>query len=287
MPRSSSDHRPRASPLTFLGCHRPYRASRVTILGCPLDLTVSYRPGSRFAPNAIREASWNLESYSPALQRDLEELPLCDLGDLPLPYDLQAALAEIRKAVKGLLADGKTPLLLGGEHLLTLGAVQAIAEVHPDLRVLQLDAHADLRAEYQGTALCHATVMRRVAELLGPKRVLQVGIRSWDRREREEAEGLTLLLDEGPEAPLPPDLHGGPLYLTLDLDVLDPSVCPGVGAPEPGGWTFRELLGFLYRIPWERVVAADIVELCPPYDPYGISASVAAKVTREILLLLG
>lgn len=258
----------------------------MTVLGCPLDLTVSWRPGTRFAPNAIREASWNLEGYSPSLDRNLEDLPLSDLGDLTLSYDLPTALAEIEEAVLRLAEDGKKPLLLGGEHLLTLAAVRALAERCPDLKVLHVDAHADLRTEYLGTPLCHATVMRRVVEVLGPRRVYQVGVRSWDRREREEARELTVFLGEGPEGPIPLELSEGPLYLSLDLDVLDPSVCPGVGAPEPGGWTFKELLAFLYRLPWHGVVGADVVELSPPSDPFGTSATVAAKVIREILLLM-
>lgn len=288
MPRWYSDHRPlKTAPLTFLCCDSPYPESRTVILGCPLDLTASFRPGCRFAPNAIREASWNLESFSPALERDLEDLCVADIGDLLLSSDPQKALTEVQQAVEEILSDGKVPVILGGEHLLSLGSIRAFRDLYPEVRVLQIDAHADFRDEYLGASLSHATVMRRVSEELGPGRVFQVGVRSWDRKEREEARGMATFLGEGPPPDLPPEVLRGPLYVSLDLDVLDPSVCPGVGTPEPGGWSFKELLGFLYGLPWERVIGVDMVELAPPHDPSGTSAVVSAKVLREILLMLG
>jgi len=274
------------SSLSFLCCRSPYEESNVVILGCPLDLTASFRPGYRFAPNAIREASWNLESYSPLWERDLEEEKICDLGDLELAGTVREALGQIEEAVRELIGDGKRPLLLGGEHLITLGAVKALKGRYVDLVVLQVDAHGDLREEYLGAELSHATVMRRVWEEVGADSLLQVGVRSWDRTEAQWAREAGTFLGEGPEVTLPAELKERPLYLTLDLDVLDPGICPGVGSPEPGGWNFKELMAFLSRLPADRLVGADVVELSPPFDPMGGSAMVAAKVARELLLQL-
>lgn len=245
-------------------------------------MTSSFRPGTRFGPNAIREASWNLESYSHTLERDLEELPICDIGDIDLPLLLQEALEEIRGFVRRIGSAQKVPFLLGGEHLLSFPAVKALKDLYTDLAFLQVDAHSDFRNSYLEASLSHATVARRIFEELGQGRVFQVGVRSWDRRERQEALGKLTFLGEAPPKDLP--IVTSHLYLSLDLDVLDPSVCPGVSTPEPGGWSFKELIAFLDVIPWDRVVGIDLVELTPPYDPGGISALVAAKVAKEVLL---
>lgn len=225
-----------------------------------------------------------MESFSPELGRDLEGAPVADLGDLQLDASPDRAVKEVEAAIGEIASRGVIPLLLGGEHLLTLGAVRALKAIHPELRVLQIDAHADLRESYQGERLSHATVMRRVAEEV--KGIYQVGVRSWDAEEWRWARERGTYLGEGPDTPLPPDVSELPLYLTIDLDLLDPAVCPGVGTPEPGGWSFRELMSFLRRVPWQQVVGVDAVELCPPFDPSGISASAAAKIVREVLLSL-
>jgi len=245
-------------------------------------MTSSFRPGTRFGPNAIREASWNLESYSHTLDKDLEELPICDLGDISLPLSLEEALREIEGSVSKISSNKKIPFLLGGEHLLSLPAVRALKAFYPDLVFLQVDAHSDFRESYLNASLSHATVARRIFEELGEGKLIQVGVRSWDKKEREQALGKVKFLGETPPGSLP-DTRSC-LYLSLDLDVLDPSVCPGVSTPEPGGWSFKELVSFLDLIPWERVVGVDLVELSPPYDPGGISALVAAKVVKEVLL---
>lgn len=285
MLRLSSPHDPpMGNLLRFLSANTPYESAKVILVGCPLDMTSSFRPGTRFGPNAIREASWNLESYSHTLEKDLEELPICDIGDVNLPLLLEEALETLREFVKKIASAKKVPFLLGGEHLLSFPAVKALKELYPDLVFLQVDAHSDFRNSYLDASLSHATVARRIFEELGEGKVFQVGVRSWDKRERQEALGKVTFLGETPPMGLPAtDFH---LYLSLDLDVLDPSVCPGVSTPEPGGWSFKELVSFLGLIPWEKIVGVDIVELTPPYDPGGISALVAAKLVKEVLLRL-
>ena len=276
----------RVSPLTFLSCRCPPHESRIVLIGCPFDLTSSFRPGSRFAPSSIRQASWNLESFSPGLQRDLEGAPVADLGDLEPSGTPEKAIREIEEAISEVVSAGKLPFLLGGEHLISLGAVRALKAAYEGLTVLQVDAHADLRDQYLGAELSHATVMRRVVEELGAERVFQVGVRSWAPEEWRWAKAKGTFLGEGPDTPIPRELQEVPLYLTVDLDVLDPGVCPGVGTPEPGGWTFKELESFLGKLPFERIVGVDVVELSPPFDPSGVSSVVAAKVVRELLLSL-
>ena len=278
----------RIVPSSFLSALSSLEESENVIVGCPLDLTVTSRPGVRFAPQAIREASWGLESYSPRLDSDLEEMRVCDLGDLELPIgDGLLALKEIEEAVRGIVSGGKVPFLMGGEHLITLAGVKGLLDLQPDLVVLQLDAHADLRDEYLGVRLSHATVMRRVGELVGD-RLVQVGIRSGIREEWEWGKKRgTFHAGRTVDEELLAKLEGKPVYLTVDLDILDPSVAPGVSTPEPGGWSFDELMDFLYGLRDLKVVAFDLVELTPPYDPTGQSAAAAAKILREGILLFG
>jgi len=257
----------------------------VVLWGCPLDLGSSWKGGTRFAPTAIREASWNLESFSPYLGKDLEEIAFSDIGDLTVSGDPKKALEEIACFVEDLLKKGKKTLIIGGEHLLSLGVIKGLKKVYPDVRVLQIDAHADLRDQYLENPFSHATVIKKIVKELGPYRVFQVGIRSWEGEERKNRE--TLFLGESPFFSLHPGFFQAPLYVTLDMDVLDPSVCPGVTTPEPGGWSFKDLSCFLYALPWGNVVGMDVVELSPQNDPSGTSAMVGAKVIRETLLLLG
>ena len=255
----------------------------VCLFGAPFDSTASFRPGARFGPAAIREASFALETFSPVQLADLEDCSFMDRGDLELPFgDPNPALGLIEDHTREILSGGKIPFLLGGEHLVSLGAIRAAAQAYPDLKVIHLDAHADLRDEYLGMKLSHATVMRRALDLLGPDRVRQIGIRSCTREEHE----LALDLMSAPEQIA---LRTGamPCYLTCDLDVLDPSVLPGTGTPEPGGLMFNELVGILVSIITRlHVVALDVVELAPQLDPSGVSPVVAAKIVRECLIAL-
>ncbi len=271
----------------FLGCGGR-TGSRSALFGAPLDATVTFRPGSRFGPMAVRAASPVLEDWSPQLRRCLAERPFCDLGDLDIaPGDVDGALRAIKGQVAELLAEGLRPVMLGGEHLVSLPAVEAAARRYPDLHVLQIDAHADLRDDYLGLPLSHACVMRRIAERVGPARCLQLGIRSGTSEEWAYAQDHTRF---APGAqPLPAEwaavLRGVPLYLTVDIDAADPAAAPGTGTPEPGGFSARELLEVVWAMDGLNIVAADVVEVAPAYDPGGITAVLAAKVVRELLLM--
>lgn len=275
---------------TFLGCDADWEEARVVLYGAPYDSTTSFRPGTRFGSRAIRAESYGLELYSPYQDAELRGRVL-DSGDLELPFgDPAPALAMIEARAAEILQGGKVPFLLGGEHLVTLGAVRAAAKVHKGLHILHFDAHADLRADYLGSPLSHACVLRRCHELVGDHRIYQFGIRSGDKAEFDwgkghvfthkfDLEGLGEALDA---------LQGKPVYLTVDLDVLDPSVFPGTGTPEPGGVSFdalrRAVTDACRRL---NIVAADVNELSPHYDPSGISTAAACKIVREMLIALG
>lgn len=261
-------------------------AAAAAILGAPYDRTSSFRRGARFGPAAIRWASQAIESYSPFLERDLEDLVLVDRGDLEiesLPPEAMAAAVEA--AVATIFAAGGLPVLLGGDHAVTPGAVRAAAAAHADLRVLILDAHLDLREEYDGSRWSHATVTRRILDLLRPDRVAMLGVRSGTAE--EFAAAAQLLAAESLLRPAPQTwsaLEGTPLYLSVDLDVVDPSAAPGVGNPEPAGPSAADLLGLLRELAPLRVVGMDLVEVAPPYDPSGRTAVLAATIIRDALL---
>ncbi|MBE3587764.1 MAG: agmatinase [Thermoanaerobacteraceae bacterium] len=272
----------------FMGAIADYHRASLVLLGAPMDLTVSFRPGTRFGPAHIRQVSVGLEEYSPALERELSQCAFYDAGDLVLPPGgVKVSLSRVGSAVAGIVDDGKFPLLLGGEHLVTLPAVEAVARVHPDLVVVQLDAHADLRDEYLGERLSHATVMRRVAGVVGEGNLFQFGIRSGTREEFAYARACTHLFLEEICAPLQKvwgQLEGRPVYLTLDIDVLDPAYAPGTGAPEPGGCTPREVFQALYLLSRLQVVGMDLVEVSPVYDPTERTSLLAARIVREAIL---
>ena len=275
---------------TFLCCDASFEEADTVLFGAPFDCTTSYRPGTRFGSAAIRHESYGLESYSPYQDRDLLDALVFDSGDLELPFGSpERALADIEERASLILQAGKRPFLLGGEHLVTLGAVRAAVKRFPDLHIVHFDAHADLRSEYLGVSLSHACVLRRCWELVGDGRIFQFGIRSGDREEfrwgashvktnRFSFEGLEETLRS---------LAGQPVYFTVDLDVLDPSVFPGTGTPEPGGVSFDELRRAATLVCRSaNVVACDVNELSPPYDPSGNSTAAACKIVREMLLAL-
>lgn len=275
---------------TFLCCDASFEEADTVLFGAPFDCTTSYRPGTRFGSAAIRHESYGLESYSPYQDRDLLDALVFDSGDLELPFGSpERALADIEERASLILQAGKRPFLLGGEHLVTLGAVRAAVKRFPDLHIVHFDAHADLRSEYLGVSLSHACVLRRCWELVGDGRIFQFGIRSGDREEfrwgashvktnRFSFEGLEETLRS---------LAGLPVYFTVDLDVLDPSVFPGTGTPEPGGVSFDELRRAATLVCRSaNVVACDVNELSPPYDPSGNSTAAACKIVREMLLAL-
>lgn len=275
---------------TFIGCDAAYKDADTVLFGAPYDCTTSFRPGTRFASAAMRRESYGLELYSPYQGKELTDRKIFDGGDLELPFGApEPMLRMIEKQAAGILKDGKRPFMLGGEHLVTLGAVRAAVKKFPDLHILHFDAHADLRDDYLGQKLSHACVLRKCHELVGDGKIYQFGIRSGDKSEfdwgREHV--FTRLFDfEGLDGALRA-LAGKPVYLTVDLDVLDPSVFPGTGTPEPGGVSFDALrkavtdaCGAL------NVVAADVNELSPHYDASGASTAVACKIVREMLIAL-
>jgi agmatinase len=273
--------------ITFIGCDADYTLADIVLLGVPFDGTASFRPGSRFAPAAIRADSCGLETYSPYCDLDLGDLSVCDAGDLELPFgNAEKMLETVERHTAEILADGKVPVMLGGEHLVTLGAARAAWSKYPELHILHLDAHTDLRDEYLGETLSHASVIRRAWELLGDGRIHQFGIRSGEKTEFDFADAHTELhrFTLSGWADTLKALLGKPVYLTLDLDVLDPSVLPGTGTPEPGGVTFSELLAVVLQLHKVKLVGCDIVELAPHYDQSGASTAVACKLVREILL---
>ncbi|HPS81311.1 MAG TPA: agmatinase [Candidatus Limiplasma sp.] len=272
---------------TFIGCDAEYDEADIVLHGVPFDGTTSFRPGTRFGPQAMRSESFGIETFSPYCEHDLTELSVFDAGDLELPFGAPAKmLSLVNERTAAFLKDGKAPLMLGGEHLITLGAVQAMVQKFPDLHVLHLDAHADLRDDYLGETLSHACVLRRVWELVGDGRIHQFGIRSGTREEFDFAAQHTQMRRfnlSGWEDTLRA-LNGRPVYLTLDLDVLDPSGFCGTGTPEAGGISFQALLDAVLTIGQTNLVGCDIVELSPHYDPSGASTAAACKITREILL---
>lgn len=278
-------------PAAFLSSHSSeIIPGRPALLGCPLDMTSTYRKGTGEAPEAIRMASDSIETYSPLFDRDLLDAPFADLGDLPLRGEsLESALEEIRAASRKILDQGATPVCLGGEHTLTLAAVQALADLHRDCFVIHLDAHSDLRDDYEGSPLNHATVIRRMVDVIGPEKLVQFGIRAGTREEfRWMHENGTLLhWGVGSEKALLKRIEDMPVYLTLDLDVLDPACFPGTGNPEAGGWSYGDMERLFRVLDRVNVIAADVVELNPGLDPTGVSSITAAKIVRELLLVIG
>lgn len=273
----------------YEGIFHPYESAEIVIYGVPFDGTCSNKPGTRFGPNAIRSELDGLETYSPYLNKDLLDRAYCEIGDLDLPIgNTELTVDTIYNHAKLRLSEGKRLITLGGEHLITYPVVKAYAEVYDNLHVVHLDAHADLRDDYLGQKLSHATVMRRVYETLDSGLLIQFGIRSGTREEFEFASQYTKMQRfslMGMEKVK--DLVGDdPVYLSIDLDVLDPSIFPGTGTPEPGGVTFNALTFALSQLLGINIVGADIMELSPQYDYSGVSNVVGAKILREVALIM-
>ncbi len=276
---------------TILGCNASYEEANIVIYGAPFDSTTSFRPGARFGPSAIRHESFGLESFSLYQDKDLTDYAIMDSGDLELCFgSSESALKDIEMRTQTILRDGKMPLLIGGEHLVTLGAVRAVISKNPDMHIIHFDAHADLRMDYLGAQLSHACVMRRCHELIGDGRIHQFCIRSGERTEIDFAKlhtdfhpfdfaGLKECVDKLKKSKTP-------VYFTIDLDCLDSGVFPGTGTPEAGGVSFKELLDAIREVCRANVVAADINELAPMLDASGMSTATACKVLRELLLAL-
>lgn len=276
--------------LSFQSCKSNYDDADVVIFSVPMDATTSFRPGTRFAGNAIRVDSFGVEWYSPYRNRDLKNYHTIDIGDLDLPIGaVEDALDIVYKTTKEILKDNKIPMMVGGEHLVSYPTIKATFEKYPDLHIIHLDAHTDLREEFFGRELSHATFMRHVHKFVGDNKIYQFGIRSGDKHEFDWAskhihqrkfdfDGLDKIVLE---------LKDKPVYITIDLDVLDPAVFPGTGTPEPGGMQYKDLLWAIDQFEnLNNIVAADFVELSPMLDPSGASTAVAAKTLREMVLLL-
>ena len=285
----------------FIGCDKSYEESETVLFGAPYDSTTSFRPGTRFGPAAMRMESFGIETYSMLCGKDLvDDAKVFDSGDIELPFGApEPALQLIEERAAQILADGKRPFLLGGEHLVTLGAFRAVQKKYPDVVVIHFDAHADLREDYLGNPLSHACVLRRCHDLIGDGRIFQFGIRSGTREERQfmlDGHVTTELFADGTLASVVESLvhsntqtlkHSPPVYLTIDMDVLDPSEFPGTGTQEAGGFRYSQLVADMRLICSKlNVVAMDNVELNPGLDPTGRSTALACKFLRECLLAL-
>ncbi len=273
---------------TFLGFEEDFESSKAVLFGAPFDGTTSFKPGTRFAPCAMREDSWGLESYSPYLDKDLDDLNLFDYGDLELPFgDKKKALRIIQEHVQKIIDANKIPIMIGGEHLVSLAPIKALSKKYDDLHIIHFDAHTDLREDYLGEALSHATVLRRIYDQVGIGKINQFCIRSGLKEEflwAKEHTNLEMFTYKTLKACVKRLEHKA-VYITLDLDVFDPSVLPGTGTPEPGGINFHDMLEIISQLSaLQNVVGLDIVELSPKYDSSGASTAVACKTLRELVL---
>lgn len=272
---------------TFIGCDSSYEDAEIILFGAPYDGTTSFRPGTRFAPDVIRKDSYGLETYSPYFNEELTNYKIMDIGDVAVPFgNTHRALDEIYKVSKKIINDGKIPFMIGGEHLVAFPQFKAVYEKYPDLNIIHLDAHTDLRDDYCGEKLSHATVLKRIWDIVGDWKIYQYGIRSGSVEEFQWAKNHTYLTTFTCKSLIEQvnDFKLTPVYLTLDLDVLDPSFFPGTGTPEPGGITIYEMFDIIKAISSINIVGLDVVELSPHYDNSGVSTAVACKIIRELLI---
>lgn len=273
--------------ITFNGFNSMYDDAQLVVFGVPFDGTTSFRPGTRFASSVMRNEFIGLETYSPYLDRDLVEYKLHDAGDVYIPIgNTKQSLDNVYDATKKILNDNKLPFMIGGEHLVTYPAFKAVHEKYPDVYLLHFDAHTDLRDAFFGEKLSHATVIKKCWELTGDNKVFQFGIRSGDRSEFIWSDTHTIMerYSVNTVKEVVNKLLGKNVYITIDLDILDPSVLPGTGTPEPGGIGFKEMLEAIGYMKDLNIVGLDVVELSPHYDPTGVSTAVACKVFRELTL---
>ncbi len=274
-------------PTKFLGCEDAFEQSKYIIFGAPFDGTTTFRPGTRFAPSVMRIESIGLETYSPYFDIDIEDYNIHDLGDLELPFgSAKKALDIIESHAKKLFELSKKPIMIGGEHLVSLPVIKKAFEKYEDLHVIHFDAHTDLREQYLGEELTHSGVFKRVWDFLGDGRIFQFGIRSGTKEEFYFAKDGHVYMNKfnfNTLEQIVEKLGKKPVYLSIDLDVLDPSIMPGTGTTEAGGVTFNELIDAIKKVSNLNIIGADIVELSPHYDNSGVSTAVALKVLRELL----
>lgn len=271
-------------PRNWLGSVDGYNDSQIVMVGLPFDGTCSYRPGSRFAPERLRPASWGLEDYSPIFDKHLNDVRFFDAGELEFPLgNTKASLDLIEENARQVYLDGKKFFGIGGEHLVTYPAVKACLEKYPDLKIVHFDAHTDLREDYLGEKLSHASVMRRIGEMTGFHNIRQIGIRSGLKEEFDLMKEYGTLIHSPSELDV---FKNEKIFLTIDIDVLDPSVMPGTGTPEAGGLTYCELNNWLQYLKNFDIAGADVVELAPDYDSSGVSTAVTTKVIRDVLMIM-
>lgn len=267
-----------------MGQNEDYKSSEIIMLGMPFDGTVSYRPGSRFAPEMIRLASWGLETYSPYSEKDLEDVNFHDIGDLEFPLgNTYKSLELIKDNVEQIYSDNKKVFGIGGEHLVTLPTIQAISKFYKNLVVVHFDAHTDLRQEYLGEEMSHSAVLYHIGKLIGFENIKQIGIRSGMKEEFDLMKKYNTRLDFPEQLS---KLKNKNVFVTVDLDVLDPSIMSGTGTPEAGGFTFDGLMDWFRQLKGLNIIGADVVELAPHYDASGVSTAIASKVIRELLMYL-
>ena len=278
----------KAHNTTFIGFEDEFEESQAVLFGVPFDGTTSFKPGARFAPAAMREDSWAIESYSPYLDKDLEDLKLFDYGNLELPFgDKMKALSIIEETVDEIVQAGKIPIMIGGEHLVSYAPIKSLVKKYKDLNIIHFDAHTDLRDDYLGETFSHATVLKRIYDLVGDGKLNQFCIRSGLKEEFEWAKKHSHLekFTFNTLSSCVKRLKEKPVYITIDLDVFDPSVFPGTGTPEPGGINFHQMLEIIETLQkLNNVVGLDVVELSPKHDASGVSNAVACKTLRELVL---
>lgn len=273
---------------TWMGQNPDYDSADIIMLGLPFDGTVSYRSGSRFAPEQIRLASWGLEEYSPRFDKDINDCNFHDVGDIEFPLgNTVKTLEVIKDNVKQIYDDGKRLLGIGGEHLVTYPEIVAISDVYgDDLAIVHFDAHTDLRNEYMGEKLSHSAVIKLCSQYVKPENIKQIGIRSGMKEEWEFMKRNNTFIKEKNDYKALDCLLGKKIFVTVDLDVLDPSIMSGTGTPESGGMSFDELIGWFEYLKKFDIIGADVVELAPDYDTSGCSTAVATKVIRELLMIM-
>ena len=272
----------------WLCANENYEESNLVLVGIPYDGTCSFAPGTRFGSEQIRLASRGLEEYSAFLDKSLEDVSFYDAGELDLPFgNRDKVLNIIKNCTKEILEDNKVYFGIGGEHLVTLPAIEAYFERYPNLKLIHFDAHADLREEYLGEKFSHATVIRRIADIIGIDNIILVGLRSGTKEEFDLIKKHNTLAKNIEDfASKIAKFADFPIFLTIDLDVLDPSIMSGTGTQEAGGLSYKEFLEYFETLKSLNIVGCDVVELAPNNDVSGASTITAAKIIRELILSL-
>jgi len=273
----------------FIACTRSPDEAQIVFFGIPFEGKVNLRKGADRGPLDLRLASDSIETYSPALDRDLEDLAMADLGDCELPdAPPRAQLEAAREETRRFWRPGLRPVMLGGDHTATLPVIEVLAAAVPDLRIVQFDAHPDTREEFLGERFCYASAMARVMEVVPPERVFQVGMRTGSREEFERRLPnffpVTAVAPGDAVRRILPELRRHPLYVTIDIDVLDPSEAPGTGSPEPGGLRVPEVVELIRLLQGCEVVGTDLVEVAHAHDPSGRTGIAGSWFLREAIL---